>query len=157
VLHSSGESANPDASIAAANNAAVVGSGPNGLAAAITLAQAGMPVVVYEAEPIPGGGARTLELTVPGFLHDFGSAVHPMAVGSPFFRKLPLAAHGLHWIHSPAAIVAACPITVTRSRCPRAFARKTQNPFSALWKVTRSTRPAKTSVGCPSWVAAPSP
>jgi phytoene dehydrogenase-like protein len=104
MLHSSGESANPDASIVAGNNAAVVGSGPNGLAAAITLAQAGMPVVVYEAEPIPGGGARTLELTVPGFLHDFGSAVHPMAVGSPFFRELPLAAHGLHWIHSPAAM-----------------------------------------------------
>jgi phytoene dehydrogenase-like protein len=86
------------------NNAAVVGSGPNGLAAAITLAQAGMPVVVYEAEPIPGGGARTLELTLPGFLHDFGSAVFPMAVGSPFFRKLPLAAHGLQWIHSPVAM-----------------------------------------------------
>jgi phytoene dehydrogenase-like protein len=86
------------------NAAAVVGSGPNGLAAAITLAQDGMPVVVYEAEPIPGGGARTLELTLPGFLHDFGSAVHPMAVGSPFFRKLPLTAHGLHWIHSPVAM-----------------------------------------------------
>jgi phytoene dehydrogenase-like protein len=85
-------------------NAAVVGSGPNGLAAAITLAQAGVPVVVYEAESIPGGGVRTLELTLPGFRHDFGSAVYPIAVGSPFFRKLPLAAYGLDWIHSPAAM-----------------------------------------------------
>ena len=87
-----------------AQNAAVVGAGPNGLAAAITLAQAGMPVTVYEAEAVPGGGARTLELTLPGFRHDFGSSVHPMAAGSPFFRTLPLAAHGLEWIHSPAAL-----------------------------------------------------
>src|SRR6202789_4575841 len=89
---------------ASSGSAAVVGSGPNGLAAAITLAQAGVPVVVYEAESIPGGGVRTLELTLPGFRHDFGSAVYPMGVGSPFFRKLPLAAHGLDWIHSPAAM-----------------------------------------------------
>jgi phytoene dehydrogenase-like protein len=86
------------------NNAAVVGSGPNGLAAAITLAEAGVPVVVYEAETVAGGGARTLELTLPGFRHDFGSAVYPLAAGSPFFRKLPLAAHGLEWIYSPAAL-----------------------------------------------------
>ena len=85
-------------------NAAVVGAGPNGLAGAITLAQAGMAVTVYEAESIAGGGARTIELTLPGFRHDFGSAVHPMAVGSPFFRRLPLAAHGLEWIHSPVAM-----------------------------------------------------
>jgi phytoene dehydrogenase-like protein len=85
-------------------NAAVVGSGPNGLAGAITLAQAGMAVTVYEAESIAGGGARTIELTLPGFRHDFGSAVHPMAAGSPFFRQLPLAAHGLEWIHSPVAM-----------------------------------------------------
>lgn len=84
--------------------AAVVGAGPNGLAAAITLAQAGISVMVYEAETIPGGGARTLELTLPGFRHDFGSAVHPLAVGSPFFRKLTLAEYGLEWIHSPAAL-----------------------------------------------------
>lgn len=85
-------------------NAAVVGAGPNGLAGAITLAQAGMAVTVYEAEPIAGGGARTIELTLPGFRHDFGSAVHPMAAGSPFFRQLPLAAHGLDWIYSPVAM-----------------------------------------------------
>ncbi len=89
---------------AAPQTAAVVGSGPNGLAAAITLAQAGASVVVYEAEAVAGGGARTLELTLPGFHHDFGSAVHPMAAGSPFFRALPLADYGLEWIHSPAAL-----------------------------------------------------
>jgi phytoene dehydrogenase-like protein len=82
----------------------VVGAGPNGLAAAVTLAAAGMPVTVYEAEAIAGGGARTLELTLPGFRHDFGSAVYPLAVGSPFFHKLPLAVYGLEWIHSPAAL-----------------------------------------------------
>lgn len=82
----------------------VIGAGPNGLAAAIVLAQAGWSVTVYEAEPQPGGGVRTLPLTLPGFLHDFGSAVHPMAVGSPFFRSLPLEQYGLQWIHSPSAM-----------------------------------------------------
>jgi phytoene dehydrogenase-like protein len=85
-------------------NACVIGSGPNGLSAAIVLAQAGLQVDVFEAEPIPGGGARTMELTLPGFLHDFGSAVHPLAAGSPFFTSLPLQDHGLQWIHSPAAL-----------------------------------------------------
>ena len=81
--------------------ACVVGSGPNGLAAAIVLAQAGLEVDVFEAEAIPGGAVRTLELTLPGFHHDFGSAVHPLGVGSPFFSALPLEKHGLEWIHSP--------------------------------------------------------
>jgi phytoene dehydrogenase-like protein len=84
--------------------ACVIGSGPNGLAAAIVLAQAGLEVQVFEAQPIPGGGARTMELTLPGFLHDFGSAVHPLAVGSPFFSSLPLDEYGLEWIHSPAPL-----------------------------------------------------
>jgi phytoene dehydrogenase-like protein len=84
--------------------ACVIGTGPNGLSAAIVLAQAGLQVDVFEAEPIPGGAARTLELTLPGLLHDFGSAVHPMAVSSPFFSSLPLQDHGLEWIHSPAPL-----------------------------------------------------
>ena len=84
--------------------AAVIGAGPNGLAAAIVLAQAGLQVEVFEAEPQPGGAARTLPLTLPGFLHDFGSAVHPMAAGSPFFSSLPLRDYGLEWIHSPAPL-----------------------------------------------------
>src|SRR4051812_39185254 len=81
--------------------ACVIGSGPNGLAAAIVLAQSGLQVEVFEAQAIAGGGARTMELTVPGFLHDFGSAVHPLGVGSPFFSSLPLKGYGLEWIHSP--------------------------------------------------------
>jgi phytoene dehydrogenase-like protein len=84
--------------------AVVVGSGPNGLAAAIVLAQAGLQVEVFEAERQAGGGARTMELTLPGFHHDFGSAVHPMAAGSPFFSSLPLREHGLEWIHFPAPV-----------------------------------------------------
>jgi phytoene dehydrogenase-like protein len=82
----------------------IIGSGPNGLAAAIVLAQAGLAVEVYEAQPTPGGACRTLPLTLPGFLHDFGSAVHPLAAGSPFFSTLPLAEHGLNWIHGEAPL-----------------------------------------------------
>ena len=82
--------------------AVVIGSGPNGLAAAIVLAQAGLEVDVYEAEEVPGGACRTLPLTLPGFLHDFGSAVHPLGAGSPFFNTLPLAQYGLEWIHGEA-------------------------------------------------------
>jgi len=82
----------------------VIGAGPNGLAAAIVLARAGFEVEVFEAESQPGGGARTMELTLPGFHHDFGSAVHPMAVGSPFFSTLPLKDYGLEWINSPAPL-----------------------------------------------------
>jgi phytoene dehydrogenase-like protein len=85
-------------------HACVIGSGPNGLAAAIVLAQAGMRVDVFEAEAEPGGAVRTLPLTLPGFLHDFGSAVHPFAAGSPFFNSLPLAEHGLEWIHGGAPL-----------------------------------------------------
>jgi phytoene dehydrogenase-like protein len=81
--------------------AAVVGSGPNGLAAAITLARAGYRTAVYEAEPTIGGGARTAELTLAGFRHDVCSAVHPMAVSSPVFRSMPLEEHGLRWIQPP--------------------------------------------------------
>ena len=88
----------------AGRKACVVGSGPNGLAAAIVLAQAGMEVQVFEAESQPGGGARTMELTFPGFHHDFGSAVHPMAIGSPFFSSLPLHEYGLEWIQPPAPL-----------------------------------------------------
>jgi phytoene dehydrogenase-like protein len=80
-------------------DAVVVGSGPNGLSAAIELTRAGRSVIVFEAQDTIGGGARTAELTLPGFRHDVCSAVHPMAVASPFFQPLPLREHGLEWIH----------------------------------------------------------
>src|SRR5215467_5018916 len=85
-------------------DAVVVGSGPNGLATAIRLAQAGKRVVVLEGATTPGGGVRSAELTLPGFVHDICSSVYPMGVSSPFFSTLPLAEHGLEWIFPPAAL-----------------------------------------------------
>jgi phytoene dehydrogenase-like protein len=79
-------------------DAVVVGSGPNGLAAAITLQRAGLSVLVLESKNEPGGGLRTEELTLPGFRHDVCSAVHPLAIGSPFFKTLPLDQFGLQFI-----------------------------------------------------------
>lgn len=85
-------------------DAVIIGAGPNGLAAAITLAQAGRSVTVFEAGDTPGGGTRTAELTLPGFRHDVCSAIQPLGVGSPFFRAIPLHQHGLRWIHPPNAL-----------------------------------------------------
>lgn len=90
---------------------------------------------VFEAEPEPGGAARTLELTLPGFLHDFGSAVYPLGAGSPFFSSLPLASHGLEWIHSP------CPLAhpfddgtaITLERDPR-NAESSLGPDGRAWR-----------------------
>src|SRR5678815_20227 len=85
-------------------DAVVIGAGPNGLAAAITIAQAGKSVVVFEAKESVGGGVRSAELTLPGFTHDVCSSVYPLAVGSPFFRTLPLHNQGLEWIEPPAPL-----------------------------------------------------
>ncbi|HTZ64132.1 MAG TPA: NAD(P)/FAD-dependent oxidoreductase [Solirubrobacteraceae bacterium] len=84
------------------HEALVIGSGPNGLTAAITLAQSGMRTLVLEAAERPGGAVASEELTLPGFVHDTFSAVHPAGAASPVFARLPLERHGLRWIHPPA-------------------------------------------------------
>jgi phytoene dehydrogenase-like protein len=94
----------PTTSHRRAYDAIVIGSGPNGLAAAITLARAGCSVLVYEAKETVGGGARSASLTLPGFVHDVCSSIHPLAVISPFFRSLPLHDYGVEWLSSPAAL-----------------------------------------------------
>ncbi len=85
-------------------DAVVIGSGPNGMAAAITLARRQCSVLVLEANATIGGGARSAALTLPGFVHDVCSAIHPLAVASPFFRSLDLAPYGLEWIHPPSPV-----------------------------------------------------
>lgn len=83
----------------------VVGSGPNGLAAAITLADKGLSVLVVESQSSVGGGMRSAELTLPGFVHDVCSSVHPLGAASPVFRAFGLEQHGLEWVHPPAPLV----------------------------------------------------
>ena len=106
-------------------DAVVVGSGPNGLAAAIVLARAGVSVRVLEAADTVGGGARSAELTLPGFVHDVCSAIHPLGVASPFFRTLPLAEHG----------------SSGSSRRPRSRIRSTTGPRRC--SSARRTRPCR--------------
>src|SRR6478736_5234611 len=88
----------------ASYDAVVVGAGPNGLAAAVLLARSGLSVLLVEAHARVGGESRTDELTLPGYLHDVCSAIHPMAVASPFFRTLPLQDFGLTWVDPPAPL-----------------------------------------------------
>jgi phytoene dehydrogenase-like protein len=90
--------------MAPTHDAIVVGSGPNGLAAAVALARAGRSVLVVEGAETVGGGARSAELTLPGYLHDVCSAVHPLVAGSPFLSRLPLAGHGLELLHPGVAL-----------------------------------------------------
>jgi phytoene dehydrogenase-like protein len=85
-------------------DAVVVGSGPNGLVAAITLARARRSVLVVEAAATPGGGTRSAELTLPGFVHDVCSTIHALAIASPCFSEMPLADHGLEFVHPPAPL-----------------------------------------------------
>src|SRR5882757_2551123 len=84
-------------------DAVVLGSGPNGLAGAITLQQKGLSVLLIEGRKDIGGGLRSAELTLPGFIHDICSAIHPLGIDSPFFSTLPLQQHGLEWILPPIA------------------------------------------------------
>ena len=88
----------------ALRSANIIGSGPNGLAAAITLAQRGVVVTVYERNPAPGGACATGEITLPGFHHDLGSSVYPLGVCSPFLASLPLEDHGMRWIEPTAPL-----------------------------------------------------
>jgi len=125
--------------------ASVIGAGPNGLSAAIALAQAGYSVDVYEAEEQIGGASRTLPLTLPGFRHDFGSAVHPMAAGSPFFKSLPLHNYGLEWVHGLAPLAHplddGTAVTLEKDLSDAASAlgedgrtwRRTMEPLAAQW------------------------
>lgn len=85
-------------------DAVVVGSGPNGMAAAVRLAQQGRSVTVLEAQETVGGGAQSLELTLPGFVNDFGAAILPLGAASPYFRTLPLTEHGVEWVHPDAPL-----------------------------------------------------
>ncbi len=82
----------------------VVGSGPNGISAAIRMAQAGKSVLLLEGSDTLGGGVRSAELTLPGFIHDICSSVYPLGVGSPFFRTLSLEKHGVEWVFPPAGL-----------------------------------------------------
>ncbi len=88
----------------ALHTANIIGAGPNGLSAAITLAQRGVAVTVYERNANLGGACANAEITLPGFHHDLGSSVYPLGIASPFFRSLPLEAHGLRWIEPPAPL-----------------------------------------------------
>ena len=85
-------------------DAVIIGAGPNGLSAGITLAKQGRRVLILEAKHTIGGGSRTAELTLPGFRHDVCSAIHPLGVASPFMRSLPLEQYGVEWIFPPAAV-----------------------------------------------------
>ena len=85
-------------------DAIVVGAGPNGLAAAITLIRKKHSVLLIEAEETLGGGTRTKELTLPDFHHDVCSAIHPLALASPFFRSIDLSTYGLRWIEPPISL-----------------------------------------------------
>lgn len=127
-------------------DAIVVGAGPNGLAAAITLARAGWRVRVYEANETPGGGSRSEQLTLPGLVHDVCSAIHPFGASSPFFRALPLEHHGLEWVHpelplahplddGPPALLHRSLAETARGldRDARAYARL-MRPFTRNWE-----------------------
>ncbi len=118
-------------------DAIVVGSGPNGLSAAITLQQAGLSVSLIEAKESVGGGMRSAALTLPGFIHDICSAIHPLAVASPFFRTLPLEQFGLEFICPPIAVAhpfddgTAAALYHSVDRTARAF-KEDQEPYLRL-------------------------
>src|SRR5437763_1775376 len=118
-----------------AYDAVVIGAGPNGLSAAVTLARAGHSVIVFEGNGTIGGGSRSQELTLPGFVHDVCSAIHPYAVASPFFRMLPLERYGVEWVYSAAPL--AHPLPDGRvAMLERSFGdlAETLGPDAAAWR-----------------------
>ena len=130
-----------------AYDAIVIGAGPNGLAAAITIARAGKSVIVFEAKDTIGGGSRSKELTLPGFVHDVCSAIHPLGMSSPFFRSLPLEQYGLEWIQptvplahplddGPAVVLDRSIVETGTTLGPDADRyRKLMEPFVANWDI----------------------
>jgi phytoene dehydrogenase-like protein len=114
------------------DQALVIGAGPNGLAAAIRLAEAGVAVTVLEAADAPGGAVRTEELTLPGFHHDTFSSVYPAAAASPVFARMPLAEHGLDWVHPEACMAHPLPdgraVALYRSVDQTALSLERQHP-----------------------------
>lgn len=110
-------------------DAVVVGAGPNGLAAAIEIARAGRSVVVLEAAATPGGGCRSAELTLPGFVHDVCSAIHPLAVASPFLRSVPLERLGARVVHPEVPL--AQPLDGARAAILRRSVEETAEAFGA--------------------------
>ena len=141
-------------------DAIVVGSGPNGLAAAIALARAGRSVLVLEAAATIGGGTRSAELTLPGFRHDVCSAIHPLALASPFLRSLPLHEHGLEFVHPE--IPLAHPLDDgTRGRPASLGRRDGRRPGSGRRVLPRADGAADRRVGSPasttSWVRSTCP
>lgn len=122
----------------------VVGAGPNGLTAAVELARRGFSVAVFEARDTVGGGARTEELTLPGFLHDPCSAAHPLGINSPAFRALPLERYGLEWLH--AELPMAHPFT---DGTAAVLSRSVAETAASFDRATRARTAGSSSRSCP--------
>ena len=128
--------------------ALVIGSGPNGLAAAITLAEAGRAVTVLEAADRAGGALATEELTLPGFRHDTFSAVYPAAAASPVFARWPLAEHGLRWVHPRYCLAHPLPggtPSCSRATWARRRRRSTRSRRATAPRGRRSRAPTSTT------------
>ena len=124
-----------------ATDAVVVGAGPNGLSAAIALAREGRSVRVLEAAATVGGGSRSAELTLPGFLHDVCSAVHPLGRASPFWATLPLERHGLRWIEPPVQSLTRS-TTTSQASCTETSRRRPRGSGRTPWRTAGWSAPS---------------